>query len=406
MTIYLTEKGVCAPKGFAASGIHAGFKKNPSKKDLSLIYSETECNAAAVYTTNKVKGAPIHVTREHLKDGKAKAIITNSGNANTCAPNGIEVAETVSSMIAKELNIKLSDIIVCSTGVIGEELSLEPFERGIPKLVNELSDEGSPSAAQAIMTTDLVPKEIAYGFDIGGKSCKIGGVAKGSGMINPNMATMLSYITTDVNISSEMLQKALSEDVQDSFNQLTIDGDTSTNDTVAIMANGLAGNEEIKEQDEDFKMFVYALKNVTTHLCKALAKDGEGASKYLETTVAGAPNIETARIVSKSITNSSLVKTAIFGEDANWGRVLCALGYADVEFNADNVDVSIESRAGGIKVCKGSQAVNFDEDKAAKILSEFEIFLNVNLNSGKSMATAYGCDLTYDYVKINGSYRT
>ena len=406
MKIEYIEKGVCAPEGFLASGIHAGFKKSTSKKDLSLIFSEKECNAAAIYTTNKVKGAPIAVTKEHLKDGKAKAIITNSGNANTCAPNGVDIANQTCSLIASELGIKNEDIIICSTGVIGEELPMEPFIKGIPRLVKKLSNDGSLQAAKGIMTTDKIPKEIAVSFIIDGKVCKIGGVAKGSGMINPNMATMLSFITTDVSISSKLLQKALLDDAKDSYNQLTIDGDTSTNDTVAIMANGMAQNKEITKKDENYEIFVNALNMVTTYLCRELAKDGEGATKLLETVVSGAPSKKTARIVSKTITDSALVKTALFGEDVNWGRVLCALGYADAKYSTDNVDVSISSKAGDINVCKETTAVDFDESKAKDILKEDEIKLIVNLNSGDSQASAYGCDLTYSYVKINGKYRT
>ncbi len=404
--IEFAQNGICAPQGFKASGIHAGFKKNPSKKDLGLIFSEKECNAAAVYTKNKVKGAPIAVTKEHLKDGKARAIITNSGNANTCAPNGVEIAKATCSLLAGELEIKNDDIIICSTGVIGEELSIEPFKKGMPRLVKKLSEEGSTSSAKAIMTTDKVPKEVAVSFLLGGKICKIGGIAKGSGMINPNMATMLSFITTDAAISSEMLRHMLLEDVKDTYNQLTIDGDTSTNDTLAIMASGLAGNKEITGEGTDYETFMQALNMVTTYLCRELAKDGEGATKLLETVVSGAPDVDTARVISKTITDSALVKTAVFGEDPNWGRILCALGYSEGEFSTDNVDVTISSKSGNIDVCRGTTAVEFDDDQAKKVLSENEIMLLVNLNTGDSQAAAYGCDLTYSYVKINGKYRT
>lgn len=404
MKIDYIENGICAPEGFQASGIHAGFKK--SKKDLGLIYSEKECNAAAVYTQNKIKGAPIAVTKDHLVDGKAKAVIINSGNANTCAPNGVEIANATCALLASELDIKSDDIIICSTGVIGEELSLSPFKKGMPKLVKKLSEKGSTALAKAIMTTDKVPKEVAISFLIGGKVCKMGGIAKGSGMINPNMATMLSFITTDVDISSEMLHAALQEDVKDSFNQLTIDGDTSTNDTVAIMADGLSGNDTITQKNEDYVDFCKALNAVTTYLCRALAKDGEGAEKMFETVVSGAPDMETARTISKAITDSNLVKTAIFGEDANWGRILCAMGYAQGEFPVDNVDITISSATGSVDVCKQTTAVAFSEENAKKILEEDELRLNVNLNAGSRVASAYGCDLTYNYVKINGMYRT
>lgn len=406
MKIDYIEKGVCAPEGFKAAGVHAGFKRNPSKKDLALIFCETPCNTAAVYTQNKIKGAPIAVTKEHIKDGKAKAVIVNSGNANTCAPNGVQVAQSTCTILAEELKIQPEDIIICSTGVIGEELFMEPFQKGIPKLAKKLSDEGSHSAAKAIMTTDKVPKEVAISFLIDNKLCKIGAISKGSGMINPNMATMLAFITTDVNISPKMLSEALGEDVKDSFNQLTVDGDTSTNDTVAILASGNANNSIIDEKDQEYKDFRTALKVVTTYLCRAMAKDGEGAEKLLETVVSGAPDTDIARKVSKTITDSSLVKTAIFGEDANWGRVLCALGYTDSDFNVENIDITISSAAGSMDVCRGSMAYKFSEETAKKILSEDEIRLFVNLNQGNSEATAYGCDLTYNYVRINGRYRT
>lgn len=406
MNIEFIDGGVCAPKGFQASGVHCGIRDKKTKKDLSLILSDVICTAAAVYTKNKVKGAPIAVTKAHLTDGKAKAIICNSGNANTCAPNGEQVAEQTCELLAKELNIKASDVIVCSTGVIGLPMDIDPFVKGIPQLVKELSYNGSDHAAQGIMTTDTIKKEFAVSVTIGNKECHIGGIAKGSGMIHPNMATMLGYITTDVAISSEMLQEALSADVQESFNQLSVDGDTSTNDTVAILANGLAGNTIIDKKGEDYNNFCMALNAVTSALVKELAKDGEGASKLLECIVSGAPDKKTARAVSKSVITSSLFKAAMFGEDANWGRVLCAIGYADAEFDIEKVDVTLSSAKGRVEVCKGASYNLFSEEKAAEILSEKEIKILVSLNQGDAEATAWGCDLTYDYVKINGDYRS
>jgi len=406
MYIEFIDGGICAPKGFQASGVHCGIRKNKTKKDLSLIVSDVMCSAAAVYTKNKVKGAPIAVTKDHLKDGKAKAIICNSGNANTCAPNGMEIAYQTCELLAKELHINTADIIVSSTGVIGLPMSIEPFERGIPKAVKKLSYDGSDNAARGIMTTDTVKKEFAVSMIIGNKECHIGGIAKGSGMIHPNMATMLCYLTTDVAITSEMLQKALSDDIPDTFNQLSVDGDTSTNDTVAILANGLAGNSVIDGEGMDYDTFCAALNVINATLVKALAKDGEGAGKLLECIVSGAPDKETARVISKSVITSSLFKAAMFGEDANWGRILCAIGYADAEFDADKIDIVLSSAKGSIEVCKNASYNIFSEEEAAEILSEKEIKILISINQGDAQAMAWGCDLTYSYVKINGNYRT
>ncbi|MCQ4635156.1 bifunctional glutamate N-acetyltransferase/amino-acid acetyltransferase ArgJ [Anaerovorax odorimutans] len=401
------DGGVCAPKGFKAAGVHCGIRsKDINKKDLALIVSDEMCAAAAVYTQNKVKGAPIAVTREHLRDGKAKAIVCNSGNANTCAPNGVEIAEKTCELTAKHIGADPADIIVCSTGVIGEELLMEPFEKGMPPLVKALSYEGGTMTAEAIMTTDTVSKECAVEFELDGKICRIGAAAKGSGMINPNMATMLSFITTDAAISAGMLQKALSEDIKDSYNQISVDGDTSTNDTVAIMANGMAGNREIAAEGTAFETFCRALNMVTEVLAKKLAADGEGATKLIECQVKGAPDKQTARILSKSVISSDLLKSAMFGEDANWGRVLCALGYAQADFSADDISVEMGSAKGIVKVCEHSALYPHSEEEAAEILSEKEIQIYVDLNQGKESAAAWGCDLTYDYVKINGDYRS
>lgn len=398
--------GVCAPKGFKAYGVNCGIRRNKTKQDLSLIFSEVQANAAAVYTTNLVKGAPLTVTKEHLKDGKAQAIICNSGNANTCNANGIEIAEETCKLVAAELNIPVEDVIVGSTGIIGQPMSIEPFKTGIPAVVAGLTTEGSKDAAMGIMTTDTKLKEIALEFEIGGVPCHIGGIAKGSGMIHPNMATMLVFITSDVNIDSALLQKALSDTVSDTFNMISVDGDTSTNDTVAIMSNGMAGNKRIEEEDADYDAFKQALNELMVYLCRRIAKDGEGATKLLECKVSGAETKETAKIVAKSVICSALVKAAMFGSDANWGRILCAIGYSGAKVDVTKVDVSFQSAKGTIEVCKDGAGVDFSEEKAKEILLEDEIEILVSLNSGSGSATAYGCDLTYDYVKINGDYRT
>lgn len=401
----LIKGGVCAAKGFKASGVHCGIRKNKSKKDLSLIYSECVANAAAVYTTNLVKGAPLTVSKNHIANGKAQAIICNSGNANTCNANGIEIAEEMSRLIADELSIKSNDIVVASTGVIGQPLDISPIKDGIPELINQLGDN-SFDAAEGIMTTDTKLKEVAVSFKIGDTVCKIGGIAKGSGMIHPNMATMLVFITTDCAISSSMLQKALSSDIQETFNMISIDGDTSTNDMVVVLANGLAGNDEITDDGEDFKQFMKALNTVTVYLCRQIAADGEGATKLLECMVSGAETVDVAKTVAKSVICSSLTKAAMFGSDANWGRVLCAIGYSGANVDVNKIDVEFSSAKGKILVCKNGSGVEFSEEKAKEILLEDTIDIIIGLNSGDCSSTAWGCDLTYDYVKINGDYRT
>ncbi len=402
----LINGSVCAPKGFRAGGIHCGIRKNKDKKDLAVIVSDTICSAAAIYTTNLVKGAPITVTKNHLSNGKAQAVICNSGNANTCNANGIEIAEEMSSLLAEELGIAPSDVVVASTGVIGQPLDITPIKNGIAPLIKSLSYEGGKSAAEAIMTTDTVSKEVAVEFEIGGKTCRIGGIAKGSGMIHPNMATMLVFITTDTAISSEMLSKALKTDVASTFNMTSIDGDTSTNDTVALLANGLAGNPEITEENEDFKTFAKALNTLTVALCRKIAGDGEGATKLLECHVSGAKNDKAAKAIAKSVICSSLVKTAMFGADANWGRILCAIGYSGEEVDVNAVDVYFKSCKGEICVCQNGASIDFSEEKAKEILLESEIEIIVKLCDGDAVSCAWGCDLTYDYVKINGDYRT
>ncbi len=398
--------GVCAAKGFSANGIHCGIRKNRVKRDLSLIYSSVPASAAAVYTLNLVKGAPITVTKTHLADGIAQAAICNSGNANTCNYNGVEIAEETCALLSAELGVPAENIIVASTGVIGELMDIAPFKAGIPALVAGLSSEGSEVAAEGIMTTDTVKKEIAIEFELGGKTCRMGGIAKGSGMIHPNMATMLVFITTDAAISPAMLQKALSGDVQSTFNMLSIDGDTSTNDMVSVMANGLAGNEEIVSEGEDFSAFMEALNTVTVNLCRMIAADGEGATKMLECIVSGAEDLSTARTVAKSVVCSSLLKAAMFGADANWGRVLCAIGYSGADVDVSKVNVAFRSKGGCVTVCKDGAGIPFSEEEAKTVLLEKEIEILVSIGDGPVGATAWGCDLTYDYVKINGDYRT
>lgn len=398
--------GVCAPKGFKAGGIHCGIRKNRTKRDLSLILSEKKANAAAVYTTNLVKGAPLTVTKNNIADGFASAIICNSGNANTCNANGIEIAEETCKLLGNALGIDKSDVVVASTGVIGLPLDIEPIKNGIPSLIEAVNENGSQDAAEGIMTTDTKVKEVAVEFEIGGKLCRIGGIAKGSGMIHPDMATMLVFITTDCNISSEMLKKALSTDIENTFNMVSVDGDTSTNDMVCVLANGMAENEEITFESENFKTFMQALNTVTVHLCRCIAGDGEGATKLLECKVSGAENEKVAKTVAKSVICSSLTKAAMFGADANWGRVLCAIGYSKAPVDVTKIDVSFKSLKGEIAVCKNGAGIEFSEEKAKEILLKEEIEIIVNLNSGKASATAWGCDLTYEYVKINGDYRT
>ena len=397
--------GVCAAKGFTANGVHCGIRKNKSKKDLALIFSEKRAAAAAVYTQNLVKGAPITVTRQNLADGYAQAMICNSGNANTCNANGIEIAEETCALIGAQLGIPASDIIVASTGVIGQPLDIAPIAAGIPPLVSGLGDY-SLAAAEGIMTTDTKVKEVAVSFEVGGVECHLGAIAKGSGMIHPNMATMLIFVTTDAAITPEMLQKALSNDVKTSFNMISVDGDTSTNDMVSVLANGMAGNAEISASGAAYDTFCEALHHVTVKLSRMIAKDGEGATKLIECTVEGAKTQQDAVTISKAVIASSLVKAAMFGADANCGRVMCAIGYSGAQVDVSRIDVSYISAAGSILVCEAGSGLSFDEDLAKAILTEDEITVLVSLHDGDASATAWGCDLTYDYVKINGDYRT
>ncbi|MBQ2772742.1 MAG: bifunctional ornithine acetyltransferase/N-acetylglutamate synthase [Clostridia bacterium] len=406
--IKLIGGGVCAAKGFRANGVHCGIRKNKIKKDLALIVSDVPATAAAVYTTNLVKGAPLLVTKKHLANGLAQAIICNSGNANTCNANGVEIAEHMSELVGAIAGVDQNDVVVASTGVIGQPLDITPIKAGMPALVSGLSADhlGARAAAEAIMTTDTVAKEVAVEFEVGGKTCHLGGIAKGSGMIHPNMATMLVFITTDVKISAEMLQKALSTDIQKTFNMVSIDGDTSTNDMVTVLANGMAENDEIVSDGEDFSTFMTALNTVTVQLCRMLAGDGEGATKLLECKVTGAKCPQCAKTVAKSVICSSLLKSAMFGADANWGRVLCAIGYSGAAVDVDKIGVAFRSAKGTITVCENGAGVEFSEEIAKEILLEKEIEILVSLGEGEHEATAWGCDLTYDYVKINGDYRT
>lgn len=415
MNFKVIDGGICASKGFKASGIYCGIKRPANdtpetkhKNDICIFVSDTVCNTAAVYTQNKVKGAPILVTKKNLeKSGnKSIAVIANSKNANTCNADGIEKAEAMCELLAKELNVPKEQVIVASTGVIGQILPIEPIKTGIPKLVKELDYNKNIEAATAIMTTDTVKKEYAVEFEIDGVKCHLGGMAKGSGMIHPNMATTLNFITTDCAISSNLLQEALLEIVKVTYNCLSIDGDTSTNDMVSLMANGMSDNKEITSHGADFDTFKSALYEVMANLTRMLAKDGEGATKLIECITSGAKDKDTAITVAKSVVCSSLFKAAIFGEDANWGRILCAVGYAQADFDINKVDVDLKSKNGIISVCKNGSGIEFSEEKASEILSADEIYVLINLNDGSEKATAWGCDLTYDYVKINGDYRT
>lgn len=402
------DGGVCAAKGFRANGLNCGLNPEKSKNDLALVVSDTMCNAAAVYTTNKVKGAPIIITKQHLaaSGGKTKAVIANSKNANTCNADGEQKAQLMTELAARELGISADEVIVASTGVIGQILPIEPIKEHIGELAKGLSYDGNAEAANAIMTTDTVPKEVAVTFKAGDVTCTLGGMAKGSGMIHPNMATTLNFVTTDVAIGTNLIQKALTEVTKVTYNCLSIDGDTSTNDMVCVMANGMAGNAEITEEDADYEVFKQALYIVMMNMTKMLAKDGEGATKLIECTVSEAKDLDTAITVAKSVIRSPLFKCAIFGEDANWGRILCAVGYAEADFDINKVDVDLASVKGVLPVCRNGAGIEFSEEFAKVVLAEDEIFVNISLHEGDVTAKAWGCDLTYDYVKINGDYRS
>ena len=405
----LIDGGVCAAQGFKAAGIHVGVKTHADwKKDVALIVSDVDCAASAVFTKNVVKAAPIHVDRAHLADGKARAIIANSGNANACAPHGEENAIKMCQAAAKAIGCKAEDVLVSSTGVIGQTLNVKVIEDGVPELYSALAatPEASDAAAHAIMTTDTEKKEAAVETVIGGKVVRMGGIAKGSGMIHPNMGTMLCFLTTDCAISPEMIRTALLETVNVSFNRISVDGDTSTNDSCMVLANGLAGNETITEKGEDYAAFLEALQALCTELAKKMASDGEGAKHLITCTVKGAADEAQAETVSKSVISSTLTKAAIFGADANWGRVLCAMGYSGAEFDPDKVDVHFTSAAGDIAVCEKGRGLDFDEELAKKILTEHDVEINITMGEGNAACTCWGCDITYDYIKINGDYRT
>lgn len=400
------EKGVCAPKGFLANGIHCGIRKNKSKKDLAIIFSLNPCKACAVFTKNKVCGAPVQLSKDNLKNNVAQAVLCNSGIANTCAADGLQKAEDMCAFAAKSLNIKSEDIIIASTGVIGKSINISPIKENMNALISGMNTNGSEDASLAIMTTDTVNKQAAVEFEIDGKICRIGGISKGSGMIAPNMATMLCFLTTDVNIETRLLDSALKTVTQETFNMLSIDGDTSTNDTVSIMANGGASNKCIDDYDKNYEIFLEALRELCINLVCKMAADGEGATKLLIAKVINAHNTDAARKVAKSVISSDLVKTAMFGKDANWGRVLCAVGYSDADVDVSKIDLSFKSEYGEMKLCENGSGISFSEDVASKILSSDKIDIILNLKDGESCATAYGCDLTYDYIKINGDYRT
>ena len=400
------EGGVTAAQGFTAAGVHCGIRKNRTKKDLALIVSDREAAAAAVYTQNLVKGAPLTVTANHIADGHARAIVCNSGIANTCAFDGVEKAEAMCDLAAQALGIRAQDMVVASTGVIGPSINIEPIAAAMPALAAALSKEGGADAAEAIMTTDTRRKEFAATFTLGGKTCTLGGIAKGSGMIAPNMATMLCFITTDAAVDSHLLHEALLDVVGDTFNMMTVDGDTSTNDMVTILANGAAGNPMVSKKNEDYAVFVEVLKQLSVRLCRELAADGEGATKLLECRVTGAATVKDAKLAAKAVASSSLLKSAMFGADANWGRVLCAIGYSGAQVDVKGVDVGFQSEGGRIEVCREGAGIPFSEEEAKTVLSERDILIDIRLHDGNAEATAWGCDLTYDYVKINGDYRT
>ena len=400
------QGGVCAPKGFRAAGLHCGIRKNQNKKDLMLILADAPCAAAAVYTRNKVYGAPITVTRAHLQNGLAQAMLCNSGNANTCNADGVYIANAMCQSLAQHAGITAEDVIIASTGVIGQPLPLEPIEKAMPALIGALSAAGAQDAAEAIMTTDLRPKQTVVTVSICGVECTIGAMAKGSGMIAPNMATMLCFVTTDAAISPSLLDRALHEAVDDTFNLVIVDGDTSTNDMVSILASGKAGNAPIEAADEAYAAFVNGLKEALTTLARAVAQDGEGATKLVSCHVDGAPDRALARAIARSVIQSPLCKTAMFGSDANWGRILCAIGYTPGNFAVDTIGVKISSKAGGLTVCEKGSGVAFSEPLAKQILLESEIDLWIDLAQGTGSAVAWGCDFSYDYVKINGDYRS
>ena len=404
----IIKGGVTAAKGFYAAGVYAGIKKK--RKDMALVYSGVPAKGAGTFTTNVVKAAPVKWDIKLTKESEhIQAVVLNSGVANACTGSQGELNNRqMAEAVAQALNIPVTSVYTASTGVIGKQLPMDVIKNGVKLLAQSLSDdiEAGTLAAEAIMTTDTYAKECAVSFTVGGKEVVLGGMAKGSGMIHPNMATMLGVITTDLAISKELLQEALSADVKKSFNMISVDRDTSTNDSLLILANGLAGNEEIKEKNEDYDKFCEALNYVTTQLAKMLAADSEGATKLLEATIVGAKTEEEAAILAKSIISSNLVKSAVYGSDANWGRILCAMGYSGADFDPDKVDLYIESSEGKLKLVENGVACDYSEEFATKILSAKEVKAIADLKAGNATATAWGCDLTYDYVKINADYRS
>ena len=400
----IIDGGVCAAKGFKAGSVRCGIKASRTNDDTAIIFSECECNAAATYTMNRVKAAPVYVTMEHLENGVARAIVANSGNANACAPDGMENARRMAKAAADFLGVDEEDVAVASTGVIGQRIKIECKEEHMSEIV--LSADDAEHATRAIKTTDTRTKTAAVENSVGRKTCRIGGICKGSGMIHPNMGTMLSFITTDCAISHEMLTDALQENVKKTYNRVTVDGDTSTNDMCVVLANGLAGNELIDWQNEDYQAFCKALNEINTRLARQIAADGEGATKLVTCTVKNSRSEETAERLAKAVVGSNLVKAAMFGADANWGRVLCAMGYSKAPFRPEYVDVAFESENGSVAVCEKGAALNFDEELAKKVLTANEVTIQIDVHEGEHAATAWGCDLTYDYVKINGDYRT
>ncbi len=400
--------GVCAAQGFRAGGIHCGVKatSSPDKKDLALILSEKECTAAGVYTLNRVKAAPIYVTMDHLEKGTAWGVVANSGNANACCPGSHENAEAMCAAAASATGREAADFIVASTGVIGQPINIGAIKMGMPELAAALRSDGSEDAVHAIMTTDTVEKETAVSFTVGGREARLGAIAKGSGMIHPNMGTMLCFITTDCAITHEMLEDALREVVARTFDRVTVDGDTSTNDTCAILANGMAGNPLIEWKDEDYETFRSALEQVCRHLARAIAGDGEGAGRLVTCKMTGARSEENAERLAKAVVGSSLVKAAMCGADANWGRVLAAMGYSKAPFRPEHVDISFRSAAGEVMVCGQGDGLPFDEARAKEILSQKEVVIAVDLHEGSDEAECWGCDLTAEYVRINGDYRS
>lgn len=394
---------ITAAQGFSTGAVHCGLRSNPEKKELALIVSSVSCTAAAVYTSNQVKAAPLYLNMKHLANGKAQAITVNSGNANACAINDAKNALLQAEAAAKKLNLDVEDVLVASTGVIGQELPIEKIVAGTDAIV---LGQDPLESAHAIMTTDTKVKEYAVEFELDGKIVRLGGIAKGSGMIHPNMGTMLCFITTDAAISSECLSQMLKANVKKTFNRISVDGDTSTNDMCIVLANGLAGNTEIIGEGTDYETFKTALKVVMEHLAIAIASDGEGASRLITVEVKNAATEDQAETLAMSVASSSLLKAAVFGADANWGRVLCAMGYSKAEFDPARVDIYFASKNGEILVCKAGKGIEFDEDKAARILEPDAIEIIADLHEGEKQATCWGCDLTYDYVKINGDYRT